>query len=273
MSTPRSLILLPMLIVPLTVWAALVTLLVPNVYGPEVNASILEQGRGQDLVTLCFAIPVTFISLFLTFRGSMRGYLLLLGQLMYFAYTYLTATVLYPPNPMFIVHVVIFSASFFALLRGLTALEMESLPALFSNRLPRRTIAGYLAFAGIGVGLLWIGSYVVPTLTPGMDANAVLGEDGPNLIVQVLDLGVIVPLSLITAVLLWRGRPWGYALAGMVLVKAATMLLAILGMILAMVQAGQQVALEQVLLFGLLTVGGLVMLGLYIFALNGQKEE
>ena len=54
--------------------------------------------------------------------------------------------------------------------------------------------------------------------------------DTPTVFVYVLDLGVVYALSVLSAWWLWRDRPWGYVLAGLVLVKAATMGLALVAM-------------------------------------------
>ena len=270
---PRSLIVLAMLVVPLGVWATLVTLLVPGVYGESVHPTILREGIGQDFVTLIFAIPLTFISIYLTLRGSLRGFLLLLGEMLYFAYSYLAATILYPPNPMFIVHVVIFSAATFALIRGLFFLDAERVTDSITSQFPRKSIAIYLMLSGFLVGLLWIGTYLVPMLVPKTDSQAILGNQEPNLIIQVLDLGIVIPLSILAGILLLRRHSWGVPLAGLVLVKVATLLLAVMMMIVMMVREDEVVDPAKLVLFGLLAVFGLVMLGWYLFTIRTPDDE
>ena len=53
----------------------------------------------------------------------------------------------------------------------------------------------------------------------------------PTLSVQALDLGIVVPLSLATALLVWRRRPAGFLLAALFSVKAMTMAGAIVAML------------------------------------------
>ncbi|MBI5028672.1 MAG: hypothetical protein HZB48_07695, partial [Actinobacteria bacterium] len=53
----------------------------------------------------------------------------------------------------------------------------------------------------------------------------------PTLTVQALDLGLVVPLSLATAVLVWRRHRAGYVLGALFTVKAVTMAGAIVAML------------------------------------------
>jgi hypothetical protein len=69
-----------------------------------------------------------------------------------------------------------------------------------------------------------------------------------TLVVQVLDLGLIVPLALATAVLVHRRRPIGYLLAAAVVVKGLAMATAIVAMVL----VGWRIE-------GTLDVGGLII--------------
>ncbi len=65
----------------------------------------------------------------------------------------------------------------------------------------------------------------------------------PTVFVYVLDLGVVVPLSVLSAWWLLNNRPWGHVLAGFVLVKSATMGFALLSMTVFALSAGQEVEL------------------------------
>ncbi len=69
-----------------------------------------------------------------------------------------------------------------------------------------------------------------PRLGPLYRLFVLLGT--PTLAVQALDLGLVAPLSLGTAVLMWRRRPAGHLLAALFSVKAVTMAGAILAMLI-----------------------------------------
>lgn len=58
------------------------------------------------------------------------------------------------------------------------------------------------------------------------------------MVIQALDLGVIVPTSIITATLLLQKRPWGYTLSSVVLLKILTMGSALVSMIIVQILFG-----------------------------------
>src|SRR5512135_1848840 len=70
--------------------------------------------RAADAVALVLALPLLIISLLLYRRGQLRGGLLLTGVLAYFLYTYGSMAVGAAYNPLFLVYVVLCSASLFA---------------------------------------------------------------------------------------------------------------------------------------------------------------
>lgn len=77
--------------------------------------------------------------------------------------------------------------------------------------------------------------------------------------VYVLDLGVIVPLALIAALRLLRRRVWGEALAAVLLMKAATMGLALLSMTWFAARAGLGIAAGLTALWVGIAGGGLAL--------------
>jgi hypothetical protein len=68
-----------------------------------------------------------------------------------------------------------------------------------------------------------------------------------------------VPLALIAASWLWRRSPWGYVLAGGLLIKAATMGLALLSMTWFSLRAGLNVEVGLAVLWALIAIGGTIM--------------
>ena len=79
------------------------------------------------------------------------------------------------------------------------------------------------------------------------------------MVIQSLDLGLIVPTSFITAILLLQKRPWGYTLASVVLLKILTMGVALIAMIIN--QMLDKVATDPVvsIIFVLISLSGIVL--------------
>ncbi len=103
--------------------------------------------------------------------------------------------------------------------------------------------------------MAWLGRIVPPLLTGtppyGLEAYTTLP-------IQALDLGIIVPLSAFTAVLLWKKRPWGYTLASVLLVKGLLMGAALVAMIIGQVLAGVDISMVETVMFSGIALAALV---------------
>jgi len=199
------------------------------------SVSAALQSKTQDVVTLLLGLPMLALSLWFYLRGGLRGKLLLAGTLANFFYVYILMAVISAFNPFFLVYVVLFSASFYGMILVLVSVEVKSLPQSFSPRLPRRTIAVVMMLVGAFLMLSWLGRIIPPTL----QNTAPVGLDiYSTLPVQALDLGLLTPLAVWGGVALWRRRPAGYLVAGLVLVKAFSFGTAVAAMGITMILAG-----------------------------------
>lgn len=226
-----------------------------------------SQERGQDVVTLFLGIPLLAVSLLLYRKGSLRGHLLLTGTLGYFLYTYGSMAFLTAYNPLFLAYVVLFSASLFAFVLALSSFDLRSLVAHFSNRLPRRSIAVFLLAVGLFLLVMWLG-LIVPPLLRGQASQAL--ESTTTLVIQVLDLGLIVPVAFLSGALLLRRAPLGYLLASIVLVKTLTLGTAVSAMVVGQLLAGVSLGLGDLVGFPLLALIGI---GMAIALLRNVSEE
>jgi hypothetical protein len=188
---------------------------------------LVAEGIGWDIVTLFIAVPVVLATLRGLARGSLRARLVSIGMLAYFFYQYLMYAVTWAFGPLFLLFIVIYAASMGAIVWLLSAIDIASLAERFSDRFPRRGIAIFaLAMALLLVGM-WLGR-IVPALR-GEIQGVLVGQT--TMVVQALDLGIVVPLAVFTAVLAWNRRPIGYLLATIFVVKGAAMAAAITAMV------------------------------------------
>jgi hypothetical protein len=221
-----------------------------GLYGYESLAGA-SQAIGQDMVTLLAAIPLLLIATLLALRGSVRGLVLRAGALLYFTYTYMLMAFGGAYNPLFLVYVAVFSASLFALILSLLAIDPTRLRARFSGRFARRPVAWtMIGFASL-LTLMWLGR-IVPNLAAGTPPPGL--ESYSTLFVQAGDLGIVVPLAFLSGVLLLRRSPTGFLLAGVMLVKGATFGLALIGMIVAMAALGAEVVVFEAVFFTTLAI-------------------
>jgi hypothetical protein len=214
------------------------------------------QEQGQDAVTLFLGIPVLVLSLVLYRRGSLRGRLLLTGTLAYFLYTYASMAFYTAYNNLFLVYVALFSAGLFGFVLAFTSIDLQVLPAHFSPRLPHRGVAGFLFAVGVFLLVSWLGLIVPPLLQGRVPAQL---ESTTTLVIQVLDLGIIVPVAFLSGVLLLRRVPLGYLLAATVLIKFLTLGAAVTAMVVGQLLAGVPLGIGDVAGFPILTLIGIGM--------------
>lgn len=166
--------------------------------------------RGTDAITLLLGIPFLLLSLRLYRRGSLRGGLLLAGVIAYFLYVYASLALSAAYNNLFLVYIVLFSASLFALLLAFASVNLQALPAHFSPRLPRLSVAVFMFASGLVTFVVWLG----PLL------SALLQDEPPHLlgsyttkVTDVLDLGIITPATFAAGLLILRRAALGYLVA------------------------------------------------------------
>ncbi len=234
--------------------AAMLGLFVDSTYANEAR-SFAIQGRAQDLVTLVWVLPLFGVAVYRLRRGSLAARLGWLGMLLYFAYTYLLAAMGLVYNHLFLLYVAIYGLSLALLIVGLTCVHLSDLPWRFSLRFERRATAGFMFAVGALLAGLWL-TEIVRSLATGVPPAMLSDTVTQSLVVQALDLGILVPLSIIAGVSLWRGTGLGYLLGGLFLTKSITMGPALLSMAAFLSAAGFPVAPPMVVFAALVTGAG-----------------
>ena len=219
-----------------------------------VNSSAQE--IGNDIVTLLIGVPLLVTGIVLSRKGSLRGQLLLTGALGFFLYTYGSMSFLTAFNPFFLVYVALFSLSLFGFIFSMKDLDVDEISRRISDGFPRRSIAIYFITVAVFLTLAWLGLVASPSLTWTPPAGL---ESAITMVIQALDLGIIVPTSFLTASLLFKKQPWGYALSSVMLLKILTMGAALISMIIVQILSG--VAVDPVVstIFVIISLSGIVL--------------
>lgn len=218
------------------------------------TVSSAAQMQANDLVTLVLGLPLLAVSFRLARRGSLRGRLVLAGTLGFILYTYITMCFGAAYNALFLVYVALFSLSLFAFVLVMMSFDLPTLPAHFSEQLPRRWIAGLLFFVGAFLALAWLGR-IAATFAPG----AVPALDNvTSMFIQAMDLGIVVPLCILSAILLLRRRPWGYLLASVAMLKFLTLGSAVSLMGLNMARVGVPTSPVESVIFPAMALAGIL---------------
>jgi hypothetical protein len=208
------------------------------------------------------------VAAWLAHRGSLRGKLLQAGTLGYFLYTYMQMSVGTAYNPLFLVYVAIMALSLYAFALAMLDIDLESLPGHFSDRLPRRAIAGVLFAVGAFLLLAWLGR-TVPTL----NSRTVVLENTTTMVIQAMDLGLIVPLAFLSGILLLRRRAWGYLLASVAVMKMLTMGASVSAMGINMALSGVEISPVELSVFPSLTLLNLAMAVLLLINVDRKRSS
>lgn len=192
----------------LTLIAAISGLLVPGFYEPFMPTTALLAGAyGQDLIALPVAL-LLLTAILLTGRGSVRALLVWVGCLGYLIYAYLlwsfdaVYTVLFPA------YVAILSLSLFSLIGLLGRLDAPTFRTHVAGGIPTRSTAVVVALP----------AFMAPPWLAFLVQGVMAGQPATINTVLVLDLAFVIPAGIVTAVLLWRRRTWGFIFSGIFLV-------------------------------------------------------
>jgi len=166
--------------------------------------------QGTDTVALLVCIPLLVVSFLLYRRGSLNGGLLMTGALSFFLYYGASTALSLAFNSLFLVYTLLFSASFFAFVYAITAVDPQELSARVSPRLPRRGIAIFLIVAGLAPLFIWLSEILGPLLQ-GQAPETL--ESYTTMFTHALDIAILTPAAILTGIYLLKRHPVGYLLA------------------------------------------------------------
>jgi hypothetical protein len=226
--------------------------------------------KGNDVVTLFVAVPLLVAALVFSGRGSLRAQLIWMGMLDYALYNYAFYLFAAAFNWFFLIYVALFGCSIFALIFGLTNLDVNGIGQQIRERTPVKWIAGYMLFVAVGLSLIYLSQSLGFVFTGQLPA-IIEKVDHPTNVVFALDLTLMVPVLILGAIWLLKRKPWGYVLAGISTVKGPvyTLVLTVSG--LWIVNSGASDATGEIFLWPCLTVVGLLA-GAFLFG-NMDPEK
>jgi hypothetical protein len=166
--------------------------------------------KGQDAVALFLGVPLLFLAIFLYQRGSLSGHLLLVGVLGYFLYLYASMALGAQYNRMFLVYILIFSASLFAIIQAFSSVDKQLIANKIPAGLPVNSLAIFMFMAGAITLFVW-GAPIVSALLKGSTLDRM--DHYTTMVTYALDLAIITPATILCGYLVLRGDPLGYVIA------------------------------------------------------------
>ena len=182
------------------------------------NAFVVTVLRGNDLVTLFFAMPLMAISYYFISQ-SLRARIVWQGSLLYLVYNYQFYLYGTAFNVFFLIYALLFIIAGCTLIFSMSRMDAAAFAWQFSAKTPTRLISGFMIFFAGLLGFLWTMislSFVFTGTIP-----ATITQTGhPTAVVFATDLTILIPMMAIGGLLLWRKKPWGYVIASISMVKA-----------------------------------------------------
>jgi hypothetical protein len=213
----------------LTIVACLAGLLFPALY-EQVAYEYRVQIWGQDLVSAMMAVLLVFVSRLWWKAPATRILVIMLGIEAYLVYTYAFYALQMPLTPMVLLYIATFSVSLYAVVLGLRDIDWLAFPRPGLVDRGTKVAAGMVMLACIVIASMWIGGLVLPYVAADRINPDFAASIREMRVIVFLDLGLLLPAGFAGAVLALRGLGWGYLLISVFLVKACTLLLALVCM-------------------------------------------
>lgn len=177
------------------------------------NALYKTAWQANDFITILLT-PAVLVSFHYHKRGSARAQLVWLGLMLYTFYNYAFYLFGAAFNWFFLIYAAIFTLSLYALLMGLRDMDDRYREAEHLKPLTRKAIITFLILIATPLILVELGQvwrFILSGIPPKIPA-----------LIMALDLTLVIPNTILAALLLARKRKWGIILTTMMLVKSFT---------------------------------------------------
>jgi hypothetical protein len=206
----------------ITVLAAIASLgglLIESLYHD--NAFVKMAWFTNDLVTLFLVVPSLVVSIYLSRKGNVRWSLILSGLLGYIFYNFAFYLFGSSFNTFFLLYTSLLFLSACSLILFLSQSWPIHIAERFSKKTAVKWISLYLMLITSMLFMLEV-SMIIPFLAFGTIPETIRLTANPTSIVFALDFSIVIPVSIIAAILLWHRSSWGFVLSIIMLVKGFT---------------------------------------------------
>jgi hypothetical protein len=261
MKIAKTSLWLSVLVAFLVLIASSAGLFLKSIYARETTSYAL-QSVGQDIENIVAAAALLMTAYFVS-KGSIKASLVWMGVLLALMYSYVIYAFAVHFNSLFLVYVAILGLSFYTLIGSLIHLHLEGLQPYFAANTKARLVSVFLLVVAILFYFQWL-SEDIPALLTGKIPQSVIENGQLTNPVHVLDMGLLLPGMIITAILLWRRKLLGYILAIPLLVFSILTGIGILAIFVAMSMKGMPTSLAVELLIAIIIVVSFVLSMLYV---------
>lgn len=227
----RNLSIFTCLIAVLTLASCIISIGANSIYQDGEWAK--AQWLGQDIVTITLALPLLLIAWIKGIKGgNSKWTLVYCGILLFFTYTYSFFMFAAKLTFLYLFHLPVFGLSMIGLVITCIALFNQNSEYSFEKRGLKAGIILYLLLISLMISFLWLNDIMAHLLKPDHLSDTPDGE--APLIIYSLDLALIIPLMIASAIAIKKKLRWGYILNGIILTKTSTLGFALMAMAVSM---------------------------------------
>jgi hypothetical protein len=165
--------------------------------------------KGTDAVILFIIVPLFIITLYLYNKDILRIKLLHLGLLSCLLYYSASLAFGAACNRLFVVYILLFSASLFTFIIGIHRLEQKKIQDSILSTIPHKSMVVFLVIVGLSV-FVWLIEIIGSIKTGNPPGVIGINTTEPTF---VFDIGIIAPLAFYSARMVYERKPIGYLIA------------------------------------------------------------
>jgi len=235
---------------------------VKDTYSRDV-ASMAAQGMGQDLVNLFIIVPLLLVSLIHLQKNSKTATFVFGGTVLYILYSFTIYSLGVHFNNMFLLYCLILGCSFYLFIYYIISLNTLGVKKWFEDRIPVKTTGVYFIIIAAMFYVLWL-SDIAPAIINNSTPKTVSEYDLLVNPVHVMDIAIVLPGLIITAILIMRRIQLGFVFAPILLVFTILLTIALAAMVIAL--QFKNIADDSFVagIFGVLAVISFVFLSLFL---------
>jgi hypothetical protein len=166
-------------------------------------------------------------------------------------------------NPLFLVYLATLGLCLYATAFSVPLISLEQIAQAYAPRAPRKTTAIVFFILAIPSAAFDLREDIAALLA-GRVPQSAIEMNQPVIFFHVLDLAFLLPALCITAILLFRRKAAGYALAPIFLTLLAIMNMELASIVAVMGRAGFGMSYPMIISFVVLGVGCTILLWFYI---------
>ncbi|MBN1154246.1 hypothetical protein JXB12_04925 [candidate division KSB1 bacterium] len=225
---------------------------VPETYEREVD-SMAAQGVGQDMVNLFLVVPILVISSLYLLKQSKIAAFIHAGTVFYVLYSFVIYSLGIHFNSLFLLYCLTLGLSLYTFILSMYQLTGMNVMNWHDAKIPEKYMGTYLIFIAALFYALWL-QEIIPAHLNNMIPKSVSDYNLLVNPVHVMDLSIVLPALVITAILLFKKQRLGYILTPILFVFIVILTIALAGMVLMLKVRGVSEDISLIFIFTILAI-------------------